>query len=364
MTELLPAKPLQALKAAGLTDPRGELRALVRLAASTDQDLGSLVARRVRREPFAYIAECKEFWSLSFAVCPGVLIPRPESEHLVEAVLRVVQEAPYQDADTELEIVEFGLGSGAVLLSLLWELQNNRDNRHNTHNEHNRDNGHNRDNTHNRDNEHNRPYPHNSGRRVLGLGIDKAPQAIEVAQKNAVQILAPDLSKDLSKDSAKDSLQDLSPDLSKDLSQDSIKDSSQSDAQIRFQTLEADWQSPQVQARLATRRATGVQKTRRVVIANPPYLTRAEWQQVAPEVRYEPSSALEAGADGLTAYRALVRPMAEALTAGEVAVLEITPLRVGAITACFTEGKAAAFACQGVERDLAGGVRILRLVRL
>ena len=338
MTELLPAKPLQALKAAGLTDPRGELRALVRLAESTDQDLGSLVARRVRREPFAYIAECKEFWSLSFAVCPGVLIPRPESEHLVEAVLRVVQEAPYQDADTELEIVEFGLGSGAVLLSLLWELQNNRDK------EHNRDNGHNGHNEHNRHNRHNKPYPHNSGRKVLGLGIDKAPQAIEVAQKNAVQILAPD--------------------LSPDLSQDSAQDSSQSDAQIRFQTLEADWRSPQVQARLATRRATGAQKTRRVVIANPPYLTRAEWQQVAPEVRHEPSSALEAGADGLTAYRALVRPMAEALTAGEVAVLEITPLRVGAITACFTEGKAAAFACQGVERDLAGGVRVLRLIRL
>ena len=354
MTELLPAKPLQALKAAGLTDPRGELRALVRLAESTDQDLGSLVARRVRREPFAYIAECKEFWSLSFAVCPGVLIPRPESEHLVEAVLRVVQEAPYQDADTELEIVEFGLGSGAVLLSLLWELQNNRDK------EHNRDNGHNGHNEHNKHNGHNKPYPHNSGRKVLGLGIDKSPQAIEVAQKNAGQILAPDLSKDLSQDLSKDSLPDLSPDLSKDLSQDS----SQSDAQIRFQTLEADWQSPQVQARLATRRATGAQKTRRVVIANPPYLTRAEWQQVAPEVRYEPSSALEAGADGLTAYRALVRPMAEALTAGEVAVLEITPLRVGAITACFTEGKAAAFACQGVERDLAGGVRILRLIRL
>src|SRR5688572_28505601 len=46
-----------------------------------------LIARRVAHTPTAYLTERREFYSMSFAVGPGVLIPRPETEHVVEAVL-------------------------------------------------------------------------------------------------------------------------------------------------------------------------------------------------------------------------------------------------------------------------------------
>ena len=50
-------------------------------------DYNTLLERRIRREPLAYITGEKEFWSRSFQVNPDVLIPRPETEHLIEAVL-------------------------------------------------------------------------------------------------------------------------------------------------------------------------------------------------------------------------------------------------------------------------------------
>ncbi|MHC5011651.1 MAG: N5-glutamine methyltransferase family protein, partial [Planctomycetota bacterium] len=46
-----------------------------------------LIRRRANREPVAYLTGEREFWSLTFAVGPGVLVPRPETEHLVEAGL-------------------------------------------------------------------------------------------------------------------------------------------------------------------------------------------------------------------------------------------------------------------------------------
>lgn len=76
----------------------------------------ALVARRVRREPFAYILGEREFWSLSFRVGPGALIPRPDSETVVEAALAA---APVVDAP--LRVLDIGVGSGCLLLSVLAE---------------------------------------------------------------------------------------------------------------------------------------------------------------------------------------------------------------------------------------------------
>jgi release factor glutamine methyltransferase len=74
----------------------------------------ALLLRRARNEPVAYILGRKEFWSLSFAVNPSVLIPRPESELLVEEALALIQ------ADPSLKnIIEPGTGSGAVIISLV-----------------------------------------------------------------------------------------------------------------------------------------------------------------------------------------------------------------------------------------------------
>lgn len=79
----------------------------------------SLIARRISREPLAYITGAKEFWSLDFAVGPGVLIPRPDSETLIEAML---QDFPERAAP--LSILDLGTGSGCLLIAALSEYPN------------------------------------------------------------------------------------------------------------------------------------------------------------------------------------------------------------------------------------------------
>jgi release factor glutamine methyltransferase len=77
-----------------------------------------LIQRRIRREPVAYIVGFKEFWSLPFRVTPEVLIPRPDTECLVEIALKHLSSgASAQSAD----ILELGVGSGAVLVTLAHE---------------------------------------------------------------------------------------------------------------------------------------------------------------------------------------------------------------------------------------------------
>ncbi len=80
-----------------------------------EQELGrfkALIRRRVKREPVAYIIGAKEFWSLAFTVTPDVLIPRPETEELVEAALR------YCAQNKEVRVLELGTGSGIISVAL------------------------------------------------------------------------------------------------------------------------------------------------------------------------------------------------------------------------------------------------------
>ncbi|MFW6301039.1 MAG: peptide chain release factor N(5)-glutamine methyltransferase [Bacillota bacterium] len=77
-----------------------------------------MVKKRAQGTPVSYLTQKKEFMSLEFHVEPGVLIPRPETEELIEKILKIVRE------DTELsgKIVDVGTGSGAILVSLLYYL--------------------------------------------------------------------------------------------------------------------------------------------------------------------------------------------------------------------------------------------------
>jgi release factor glutamine methyltransferase len=77
-----------------------------------------LVERRLRREPVAYITGTQEFWSLDFQVSPSVLIPRPETECLVETALNLLAER----SNEPLRIADLGTGSGAIAISLAAEL--------------------------------------------------------------------------------------------------------------------------------------------------------------------------------------------------------------------------------------------------
>ncbi len=80
--------------------------------------LAALLARRVAREPMAHLLGRREFWSLDFTVSPDVLIPRPDSETLVAAVLETIA-----DRDRPLRLLDLGTGSGCLLLALLSELR-------------------------------------------------------------------------------------------------------------------------------------------------------------------------------------------------------------------------------------------------
>jgi release factor glutamine methyltransferase len=71
-----------------------------------------MIARRMRREPLAYILGHKEFYSLEFEVTPSVLIPRPETETVVSAALELIQDRVH------VHVCDLGTGSGAIALAI------------------------------------------------------------------------------------------------------------------------------------------------------------------------------------------------------------------------------------------------------
>jgi release factor glutamine methyltransferase len=81
--------------------------------------LRALIGRRVAHEPLALITGKKEFWSLRFVVSSATLIPRPDSETLIEAVI-----GTFPNKGAALKILDLGTGSGCLLLSLLHEYIN------------------------------------------------------------------------------------------------------------------------------------------------------------------------------------------------------------------------------------------------
>jgi release factor glutamine methyltransferase len=145
------------LKAAGVDTPRLDAEVLLAFAMDVprkDLLLGNLsptpaqllifqefVDRRKGREPVARITGIQEFWSRPFKVNEATLVPRPDSETLVEAALQKIPK------DKPFKILDLGTGSGCLLLAILSE----------------------------------RPL-------ATGVGVDKNKQALEVAQGNALAL--------------------------------------------------------------------------------------------------------------------------------------------------------------------------------
>jgi release factor glutamine methyltransferase len=132
------ARGATRLAAAGIDNPRLDARVLLAHAADDPALYDRFLARRIAREPVAYITGTKEFWSLVLDVGPGVLVPRPETETLVEEACR-----EFPDRAARLRAIDFGTGSGAILAAFLCEYPNAR-----------------------------------------GLGIDNSPQALGWAERN------------------------------------------------------------------------------------------------------------------------------------------------------------------------------------
>ena len=124
----------ERLQTVGIDAPRRDARLLMQYALGLTPEvllaqdhlplgeeearrLAAFVRRRVAREPIAYLTGTREFWSLDFAVDRSVLVPRPESEILVEAVLTYDVQLP-----THPRLLDLGTGSGCLLVALLSEL--------------------------------------------------------------------------------------------------------------------------------------------------------------------------------------------------------------------------------------------------
>ncbi|MBH0237359.1 peptide chain release factor N(5)-glutamine methyltransferase [Methylobrevis sp. L22] len=95
------------------------------LGAAAAADITAMVDRRLAGEPVARILGDWEFWGLPFVLSPATLVPRPDTETLVEAVLDLVRGGAVPGAGPDgagLTVVDLGTGSGAILVALLSEL--------------------------------------------------------------------------------------------------------------------------------------------------------------------------------------------------------------------------------------------------
>ena len=197
-------------------------RAQELLLPENEARLHALLTRRAHGEPVAYLTGRREFWSLELNVTPAVLIPRPETELLVEQALARIPE------DAEWTVADLGTGSGAIALAIAAE----------------------------------RP-------RCRLIATDNSAAALAVARANAARLGI---------------------------------------ANVQFR--HGEWLKPLAGMRLD------------VIVSNPPYVRANDPHLTQGDVRFEPESALVAGADGLDAIRRIAVDALSCLRPGGWLLLE------------------------------------------
>jgi release factor glutamine methyltransferase len=219
-----------------------------------------LVKRRLAAEPLAYILRARHFMEWEFEVTPDVLVPRPDTEDSVLAVVELAR------AREEARILEIGVGSGCIIVSAALMLGTPRH-----------------------------------------VGTDVSPAALEVARRNALKLGAGEL------------------------------------VELRAGDLFGALAS-------ADRAAFDV------IVSNPPYITRAEAGELAPDVRsYEPAVALYSPGDALHFHREILRTAPVYLRPGGAIVFELPGFGGEELSAC---AAAAGFGRSETRRDLGGHERV------
>ena len=217
----------------------------------------ALLARRLAREPLAFIIGQQGFWTLDLEVSPATLIPRADSEALIEAALAHAKQPG--------RILDLGTGTGCLLLACLAE------------------------------------FP-----QAFGVGVDLNPQAAALAARNAV--------------------------------------ANRLGARAVF--LAGSW-------------AGALEGRFDLVLSNPPYIVADEVPGLMPEVsQHEPARALDGGADGLDAYRAICAALPGLLAPDGVAIFELGAGQEDDVVAIARPHGLARVACRA---DLGGIPRALVL---
>jgi release factor glutamine methyltransferase len=211
-----------------------------RVTSAEAAEIEAFAHRRVGGEPVARIVGHKEFWGLPLRLSAATLVPRPDTETVVEFAIESMRARPSDDA---IRVADIGTGSGAILLALLHE------------------------------------WPD-----AIGVGTDISLGALRTARRNAVDL-------------------DLAP-------------------RALF---------------VACDHAAALSGAFDLIVSNPPYIRSSEIAGLAPEVRdHDPILALDGGADGLDAYRALIPQAERLLKAGGMLVLEAGLGQNGAVEALMT----------------------------
>jgi release factor glutamine methyltransferase len=189
--------------------------------------LEEFARRRLDGEPVARILRFREFWGLPLKLSAATLVPRPDTETVVELALEMLRAAPRPGYPSH--IADIGTGSGAILLALLSELPD-----------------------------------------AFGVGTDISADALQTAHSNAVDLKLA----------------------------------------ARAGFVACDY-------------TAALSGPFNLIVSNPPYIRSAEIAGLATEVRdHDPRAALDGGADGLDAYRALIPQAARLLAPGGALVVE------------------------------------------
>ena len=234
------------------------------LTSEQSTRLEDMVRRRLGGEPVARILGFREFWGLPLKLSPATLVPRPDTETVVELALEMLRATA--SSDRALRIADIGTGSGAILLALLSELPD-----------------------------------------ACGVGTDISVAALQAACSNARELELAD--------------------------------------RVGF---------------VACDHAAALSASFDLMVSNPPYIRSADIADLATEVRdHDPHQALDGGADGLDAYRALIPQAARLLSPQGVLVVEVghgqsEQVRALMMTEGLTPEKAAKADLAGIPRAVAG----------
>lgn len=227
-----------------------------RVTVDEARTIEAFAQRRLQGEPVARILGHKEFWGLRLRLSAATLVPRPDTETVVELAIEALRARPSNEA---IRVADIGTGSGAILLALLHE------------------------------------WPD-----AIGVGTDISLCALQTAYRNAADL-------------------DLAP-------------------RALF---------------VACDHAAALSGAFDLIVSNPPYIRSSEIAGLAPEVRdHDPIAALDGGADGLDAYRALIPQAERLLKAGGMLVVEAGRGQIGDIETLMTA--AGLFVERPPKTDLAG----------